>query len=381
MLILGFEQIHVAKGYSTEQFHFYPRDELTGGSIPSGISVTAFAKIGSYITFLVPEGGLLWNASYDVLYFQFDLGGGHYRQYWLLDGETTGTIYIYAGSYTYGISGSPYVLQLYDLAGVLKDVPFIEVISAPNAYGGSSTGIIERRKVDTKQRIHCEAIYAQSYDIKLKSNTTTYTYGDLLFSNVQIIPLTLKGIDFPQNIILAYQYNRIYAERYNNFSTIKTTYQDTLGYLANVSVLIYFENETLAASSNYTNTAAFIYTWLMAQYNQTYIVRVTIIHSVYGTMNYNTVFYRGGYNVRPWSFPLGSIPNMNTADIMPLFILGGCFLVFSKANAYLSGFLACAVAMFMSVWGWMSIPATAILTAFIVTILVAIAYAKRRVFY
>jgi hypothetical protein len=378
ILILNHSQVYA---YSTEQFQFYPRDELTGGSIPSGVNVTAYAKIGSYTTFLVPEAGLLWNASYDVLYFSFDLGSGRYRQYWLLDGETTGTIYIYAGNYSYGISGQPYTLQFYDLAGVLADYPFVEVISSPNAAGGSS-GILERRKLDLEQKINSWAIYGELYSIKIRSNTTSYTYGDLLFANVQTIPLTVKGLDFPSNIILAYKYNRIYAERYNNYSTIKVSYEDTLGDLANVTISIKFDNGTEAASTSYDNTASFVYTWLLAEYNESYYVQTVITHSLYGIMNYNAHLYHGGYNVSPWNFPLGSLnSNVSTADILPNFIIFSCFLIFSKANAFVAPFFATAVTIILCLLGWVSIPATAIMAALVFTIMLGIAYAKRRAFY
>jgi hypothetical protein len=381
MLILSFTQIHPVNAYSTEQFQFYLRDELTGGSIPSGVNVTAYYKGGSYITFFVPEAGLLWNASYDVLYFSFDLGSGVYRQYWLLDGETTGIIMIYGGTYTYGISGSPYTLQFYDLAGVLADYPFVEVISSPNAVDEYS-GIIERRKLDADRKIHSWSLYGNLYNIKILSNTTSYTYGDLLFSNLATIPLTVKGLDFPQTVILAYKYNRIYAERYNNYSTIKVSYEDTLGDLANVTISIKFDNATEAASTSYDNTASFVYTWLLAEYNESYYVQTVITHSLYGIMNYNAHLYHGGYNVSPWNFPLGSLnSNISTADIIPNIIIFGCFLIFSKANAFVAPFFATAVTIILCLLGWSSIPATAIMAALVFTIMLGIAYAKRRVFY
>lgn len=383
MLILSLKQIPEAHAYSTENFHFYLQDELGVETIDAGIDVTAYFKIGTYTIFHVPVTGYWYNASYDVLYFAFDLGGGRYRQYWLFDGETTGDIWIYAGNNTYGLSGMPYRLQFYDLAGVLSNYSFVEVINKADVDGGSNKGIVERRKVDAEQKIDTWAICEQLYTIKIMnpSNATSYTYGDLLFSYVQTIPLTLKGLDFPQSVILSYRYNRIFSERYNNFSTIKTSYEDTLGDLANVTAIIYFQNETMADSSNYTDTASFIYTWLMAQYNESYIVRVVITHSKYGIMNYNAILSHGG-SFNPWNFPLGSLnANVSTADIIPNIIIFACFLLFSKSNAHVGAFLAVAVTIFLCLFGWVSIPATAIMASLVFTIMLGIAYAKRRVWY
>jgi len=345
-------------------------NEISAELEEGGVNVTAIYQNSSAETFFVNGTMDYWSSPYPI-YFRFDCGGDHYREYWVMNNEVGTNIYIYNETLT------GYTLNFYDLAGVMDTYPFVEIHR--NVQGIDR--IIERRKVDVEKKIFCSCIYGQLYTIQIKGGVVSYTYGDLLFSNVYSIPLTLKGIEFPQNVILAYKYNRVYAERYNNYSTIKVSYEDTQGYLANVTVTIYYQNETTAASASYNDTTAFVYTWLMAEYNETYIARVVITHSQYGTMNYNAILYRGGYNVKPWSFPLGTLGNLNTADIIPAFIIGGCFLIVSARNAYVGGILASFMATLMTIWGWISIPAAWLMGALVFSILLAFTYAKRRVWY
>ena len=382
MFVVSFIQIHPVKATSSEQFQFYIKDEQTGYSLSADVNVTAYAKVGNYTSFNVTSGGLLWNATNDILYFSFDLGNGVHREYWLLDGETAGTINIYGGNYTYGLSGSSYTLQFYDLAGILVNYPFVEVVSGASG-AGEYLRLVERRKLDTSTKVSAWAIHGKSYTIKVLSNITDYIWGSLLFADVNPIPLTIAGLNFPSSIILAYQYNRVYAERYNNYSTIKVSYEDTLGDLANVTISIKFDNGTEAegAATSYNNTVSFVYLFLTAEYNESYCVRVVITHARYGVMTYVSHLFHGDYNVSPWNFPLGSIPNMNTADIIPMITITACFLIFSAKNAYVAGFLGIAISIFMGVWGWVSIPAISILAAFIVIVLLGLVYGKRRVWY
>lgn len=344
-------------------------DEDTGYKTGTASNVTAYFE-GALTEIFEVNGSYVYSPSKKPLYFLMELGTQD-RQYWLGATENTAAINIFNQTLT------TYTISFIDLAGVLDNHPF--VTAQRNINGTMMT--VEKCKVDVEKKVQMNLKQGIHYNLVI-SDGASYTFGDLLMTSTTAISLTLKGINFPQEIITAYRYNRIYAERYNNFSTIKVTYQDTLGFLADVTVDIYFENETKATSTTrYDGTAAFVYTWLLAQYNETYTVRVVIIHSQYGTMNYNSILYRGGYNVRPWSFPLGTIPNLNTADIIPMFILGGCFLIFSKANAYVSGFFVVGMAALMCILGWVSIPASMIMAAFVVVVLLALVSSKRRSYY
>lgn len=345
-------------------------NEDTGSRYASDreIDVTAYFSDGTPSETFTVDGTYYFGSATQPLYFSEAIDSST-REYWVQSTETTATIYIFNQTLT------TYTISFIDLTGVLDDHPFI---TAERLINGTMM-VVEKRKVDVEKKIQMSLQSGRHYNIVI-SNGTSYTFGDLLMTPITFITLTLKGLDFPEEVILAYQYVRIYAERYNNYSTIKVTYQDTQGDLADVSVDIYFENETVAASTSYDDTSAFVYTWLLAQYNETYTVRVVITHSTYGTMNYNSILYRGDYNVNPWNFNIGTIPYVNTADILPTFILFGSFLIFSKANAYVGAFFSVGMAVILCRLGWLSIPASALLAGGVFTIMVGITYAKRRTY-
>jgi len=190
----------------------------------------------------------------------------------------------------------------------------------------------------------------------------------------------LKGTEFPQNIILGYRYVRIYAYRHNNKTSISICYEDTQGNTADVDVDIQFENGTSVSGTypyTYSDTTYFNHTWSNALYNTTYLVVVDITHSKYGEMPYRTILARA-WSSQPWVLPFGSIPGMNSGDLIPIFLIFICFAVFSQANAYVGVFSGTMLAIILTWLGWISIPSGMLVTAITFTILLGFKYAKQR---
>jgi hypothetical protein len=244
---------------------------------------------------------------------------------------------------------------------------------------------VQRAPVDVNKAVQVASVYGQTYNVIITGNqgsgTYTYSFGDLLFSTVTPISLTLNGIGFPSNVQLAYQYNRCNAERTpsTDYTAITTNYQDTSGYIANVTVTICDETGAVVYTNSYLDTTDFTDTWLNAQANITYTESVSVNSIEYGAISYAyTLPAKGSAQSDPWYLPLGTISEFDIGSIIPMAAIGICFFLFTPKNAYLGGVLAAAVAAVEVYMGWININIGFIMGAFIFSVLAGITYVKRR---
>lgn len=359
-------------GYYAYQFTFYGLyDEQTGLKV-GAVNVTAYFEGNLSDTFKV-NGTYIYNTTEVPIFFRFELGEKD-REYWLSENEDMATIYIFNGSFT------TYNVQFLDLAGVLEEHPFITIKHLING----TMHTVEKRKVDAEKKFQANLVQGEKYTLVISNgDELTYTYGDLLFTDEVDVTLTLKGIEFPQEVILAYRYVRIYATRHSNFSSISIVYQDTKAHTNSVTIYIKYENGTVAYST-VQSSDSFNVTWTNAQFNLTYYVQTTINHLDYGTMQYNTLLPRAYSTTPPWSIPIGSITNMNVANLIPIgFIVGGV-IVFSKINAPVGALVGCVFATLLFWLGWI-VPPDAnqyiglLVAGYFFTILYGLAHSKRRI--
>jgi len=358
-------------------YYFYGTyNEITGEPLdPAGqtTNVTVFWTDKESISFHL-NGSAVHSWVSAPLYFSFELPSGSTREYWVSPSETQATIYVFDETLT------SYTIQFLDLSGALNDYPFIEI----KRYINGSLMMVEKRKVDTEDKIMASLVNGDKYVIEIKDGAS-YTFGDVLFTSDTTVTLILKGIEFPQNIILAYRYVRIYAYRHNNLSSISVTFEETQSLECDVDIDIQFENGTSVSVTypyTYNDVTDFNHTWTSAEYNITYVVKTVITHPTYGEMPYNTILARSFSGV-DWTIPLGNIPSVDgaflTSSIIPLVLIFGSFLLFSRINSYVAAFVGTGVATLLAWWNWIPIPAPALVGAFFFAIILALEAKKKEI--
>lgn len=359
--------------YYAYQYTFHGLyDEVSGELESGGVNVTAYFSGNNSETFEV-NGTYVFNCTQVPLYFRSELGAKD-REYWLSTTEDMATIYVFNQSLT------TYTIEFLDLAGVLEDRPFINI----QRYVNGTLRTVEKRKVDLEKKIEANLIQGQKYSLVISdSDDLTYTFGDLLFTDEIEVTLTLKGIEFPQNIILGYQYVRIYSYRHDNLSSISICYEDLRTATNNVVIYIKYENGTLAYNTTQSSNS-FNVTWSNAQFNLTYYVQSTINHVEFGEMHYNLLLHGGYAEGSPWSFPIGTIPYMNIANLLPIGLILAGAVIFSKINAPVGAFVGCIFAILMYWWGWIVPPDPEVYVGLLVagmffSILFGIAHSKKKV--
>lgn len=343
-------------------------EEESGDWLGTAVNVTVyFTTIEGAFTFEV-NGAYVYRCYQKPEYFRFNTTSP--REYWLSDTEDTATIYIFDDTRI------EYALSFLDFAGVLDDAPYVEAKFNING----SKHIVEKRKVDATKAVVMNLVSGRRYEIHIRDGDSSYTYGDLYMpSTTTTLQLTLKGLEFPQNIILGYRYMRIYGTRVadNPIGNITITYEDTLDETTSVTFYIKYNNGTNAY--NATETAnSFQHIWTSAVNDTDYYLVATITHQTLGTITWKQYFPKY-FSEPPWSLTfLGTLPFASSTLIPALIIIfvAGCF---SVINAEVGAFFATVTAIILTYFGWISIPIGSLVTAFCFALLMAIIYSKRTV--
>lgn len=345
-------------------------DEDTGLFL-GPVNVTAVFAGGS----IIPNDNFTVNGNYTYSpatvpeHFIFDLGYTH-REYWLKPTETiVGNIFIFNSSRF--LQSTQVVCR--DQVGSLDNFTVIYA----GKYVNGIFHISERRYLDINKATIMALEYGTSYYFTL-TDTTFYTFGQVAI-NSNPIYLLVTGLQFPQNIILSYQYVRIYANR--AFSTpsgsISVSYQDTLNATTSVTYAIYYNNGSLAYTNTIAGSSAFVDTWNAAANNTDYALQAIIYHSTLGSFTWRQYFGRS-FSTAPFDLSfLGNWPIASSA-IIPALLIVFAFGSFSMLNAYIGAFFGCVTAAIVTYLGWIAIPSGALTIGFGFAILIGVTFAKRR---
>jgi hypothetical protein len=346
-------------------------DESTGLLKPPSeraVNVTIYFADGTSSTTFTVNGTYTYNFSTTPLYFHFNLGDAA-REYWPSPNEYGTTIYIFDEALT------TYTVAFLDLANILQTYPYVEA----KRYINGSLMTVEKRKVDLQKKVVFNLKQSVCYTIMISGKDVSYTFGDLTFTDITYITLTLKAVDFPKPTLFSYKYVRVYGERALGTpnGTITLTYQDLLNITNNVLLQINYKNGTNVYNiTQYSNS--FIYTWSSALNDTDYAVVLTINHQQYGVYTWKQYFPRS-FSTMPWGMDwFGNLP-FNTAFLLPAFLIifaGACF---SVVNAYMGAFMMVIMAIIESYLGWLPISGSILATAFTFTIIMALIYAKKRI--
>lgn len=349
-----------------------PEDEITGAGLPDPCTVTAYFNGSSGISpFSFPvSGGYTYNPTDMPRYFEFDLGYCK-RQYWLSPNETTATILIA------NMSGLvPVTIQFQDFTGVIQSFDRCEVYRV--IQGISS--VIEKQIVDATKKCVFQLEPNAVYDVQL-NNSGVYDYGNVAITST-LINLVVRPLDFPSDIVLAYQYVRVYGTRDFNTPTgsITIDYLDTLNETYEFKYRILLDNGTVIVPYQiFSGVSSLVSTWAGAANDTGYTVQATINHTTFGIMTWNHYFPRE-FSSPPFSLDwMGTWPITSSA-VIPAFLILFAFGSFSVLNAYVGAFFGMVTASLLSYWGWIAIPTQMLVLGWVLAVLVGIAANKRRLF-
>ncbi len=341
----------------------FPVDPVTvtarfNGSIPEVFVAT------SPSTYYTPACGL------KPTYFEFDLGYCR-RQYWLSPNETTAVIVILNQS-----SLVPVTIQFQDLTGVLQPFDRCEVYRSVQGVAV----VVEKQIVDATKKCVFQLELGAVYDVQL-NNSGVYDYGNIVITS-SLITLVVRPIDFPSDIVLAYQYVRVYGTRDFNTPTgsITIDYLDTLNLTNTFTYTILLDNGTVILPSvTFANMSTLVSTWAGAANDTGYTVRATINHTQFSVMTWNHYFPRE-FSSPPFSLDwMGTWP-ISSSAVIPAFLILFAFGSFSVLNAYVGAFFGMVTASLLSYWGWIAIPSQMLVLGWFLAVMVGIAANKRRLF-
>lgn len=361
--------VTVTWGFRYSIYGVYNEDTgLLNSPLYRASNVTVY--FSDHQTSFIVNGSYTYVPSTKPLYFDFSIktptNGTYSRQYWLSPNDVSQNISIFDADVEI------YTVKFLDYAGVLKDYPYI---SAKRSINGTLF-TVEKRMIDEELKVVMQLKYLQRYTLTL-GDDAEYIFGDVEFGTEPIISLIVKGIDFPKGYDFTYKYLRIYGFRVFGpvSGNITIHYLDTLNKTYSVQLQFCYQN--LSVITTYVSTSSsFSYTWSSAGNHTSYWVIATINHQTYGTTEWKQYFPRG-MSDKPWGLGfLGSLP-FDTAILIPALIIifvAGCF---SVINAYMGVFFTVVVAILLTYMGWIPIPASALVTGFMLAILGVLAYYRK----
>jgi hypothetical protein len=353
-------------------YNFYGAyNETTGTLIDENVTITAFfdTEDNENYQFILTDGYVSYAPTVAVRYFHFELGEND-REYWLDPNEDSADIYVFDDNLT------GYTINFLDFAGALQKYPYVEA----QFYVNGTLYTVDKRKVDTTNTIAMSLVTTRKYQIQIGSGLTSYTWGDLLMTTQTTVQLVVKAIDFPKESLLISNYLRIYALRESGSTsdTVTIFYQDTKMQTESVEINILLDNgESLFDTTQ--ESQSFEVQWNSGEHNVSYTVTAVITHDAYGVMSWKQYLPRG-MSDPPFSLAfLGVSFPFESAYLLPMlliFFVAGCF---SVINAEVGAILTVITAIILAYLGWIPISTGALITAFALALLMALAYAKRRV--
>jgi hypothetical protein len=315
-------------------------------------------------------------------YFEYNvynltgIGDNIYREYWLNTNEPSGTYNIYVPS-----SLATYTINFADYVGTLKTYPF--VLAQINIDGTYYT--VDKMPVDSQNSVVMDLLVGNRYRILLSDGVAQIVYGDIFTTSTLGIQLVLRGVDFPQQTLLLYQYVHAYAIRdfLNPTGSITVSYGDTTNKTNNVTITITDSATSAVAFASVfsgVGNQTFSYSWIYADNATSYEVTVAINHQTFGVFNYKQ-YLLGEYAKpsEPFSLDfLGSGFPISTAVLIPALLIifvAGCF---SELTSEVATILTTIVAIILSAMGWIPITQGAIITALALSVMAGIVAARRR---
>lgn len=224
----------------------------------------------------------------------------------------------------------------------------------------------------------------RTYQLVIGNQYYSYTYGNLLMTPVTSVQLVLRGVDFPKDSLLLYQYVHAYALRdyLNPIGAITVSYEDTENQTTSVTIQIKYDNGTVADTQTFTGNQTFSYTWNSAVNATNYQVIVNVTHSAYGTF-YFKQYLLGEYTKPTSPFSLdafGTLPGIETAWFLPALLIIFVAACFSELTSEVACVLTALTAIFLAAIGFIPISTGALVTALALGVMAGVISVRRRYF-
>jgi hypothetical protein len=404
LLVVSFASIPKVKATGFN-YHFYgPIDENTGVALkykngsPAYVNVTVHYLNSPPDTFSTNGNGgagYSFNTTTVPIYFAYDITDNttglsitSHREYWLKSDftETSGT-YILWGA-TSGLT--TYTIAFLDYVGQLKSYPIIKAQIEDTTYTVMNYTTVDDRPVDAQNTVIMNLQEGHRYRIVLSdgvNDANDIVYGFLTPSSTTGIQLVLRGVDFPKQTLLLYQYVHAYAVRdfLNPVGSITVSYGDTTSMTNSVTITITNASDSTVAFMQVFSGVGyqtFSYTWAYADNATNYEVTVAIDHLTFGSFSYKQ-YLIGEYTTptAPFSLDFLGTLSISTAWMIPALLIifvAGCF---SELSAEVGGVLTTIVAIILAAMGWIPITSAALVTALALSIMAGIVTARRRMLY
>jgi hypothetical protein len=265
-----------------------------------------------------------------------------------------------------------------DQVGLLKTYPYVEA----QIFVLGTYHTIEKRLVDIQNIVTMELITGGRYRIIYTDGTTQNIHGDLTTTATTGIQLVLRGVDFPKETLLLYQYVHASAIRdfLNPIGAITVSYEDLTNMTTLITITIVDTSDGSTAFTDTYTDQTFSYTWNTVPNATSYEVTVAIDHATFGSFDYK-YYLPGEYERASAPFDLaflGSTMGISTAMLIPALLIifvAGCF---SELTAEVAAVLTVIIAILLSALGWIEITQAALITALSLAVLGGIVTARRR---
>jgi hypothetical protein len=385
MLVMPFLQVPTVKAADIYSFQFDGAiNENTWGYLGgTNVTVRAYPYIGvtfDSFQFNSTNSPYVWNLTYVPLYFSYEwnLTTLQHREYWLSSNDNTnwtGTGQNYRCFFSTE-DQTTYTINFLDQVGLLSQYPYIKISD------GGTYNTVEKRKADVQNSVSVSLVLGKTYDIWL-SGSTDYFYGQITPTSTTGIQLVIRGVDFPKETLLIYQYIHASAIRdfLNPLGAITTSYEDITNSTTSVTLTI---TDTLANTVVYNavfTNQTFSYSWITAINATTYHVTLNIVTTTYGNLQFSYMLPAEGlHNTGAFSLEfLGTLGvGISTAWIIPALLIifvAGCF---SELTSEAAAIITIIIAIILVWMGWLEISTGAIITALTLSVLAGIVSVKRR---
>jgi hypothetical protein len=358
-----FPTVKAADSYDYDFYGVY--DEVSGAQ--TNCTVTAYFSDDDSESFeLDASESKSWSSQ--PIYFHYELGN-YDREFWVEAADNNTNLYVFNSSALVA-----YTITFNDLTNRLSTYQYVEM---SKNFNGTDI-IVEKRKIDVENKILVSAMYGENYDLDIGG----YTYGDLTFGAVTTITLDVKGLEFPDNVLMGYRYVRCYANRDMEDGVIYAYYEDTLDDTDSVTLTIYRQNDTTLVYTTTADSNPWVFSWSGADNSTDYYVTMAIVHNEFGNMGYRQVLPRLFNYDPPWDLSVlgGDSLAFNVNYLIPAFVILAVAGVFSALNTVVGLFATVTVSGIIAYMGWLPIGVEVFIFAFALVIIFAIVMLRRRTY-
>lgn len=331
--------------YTYEETYTIKQGRYENNTLVTSMEATAHYSAAESSTFTI-TGDMTMRFAGDVLFFAWLVSGNTYRIYY--PAENGETITFFEPDADWAV----YEFTLQDYAGATQENSYI---TSYHIIGGQLQPIERRNAHEVINTIPLVLVVGGSYKIVLTCGSMEYIFGWFLASSDLTAELTLKTIDFPTNLKLAYKYILADAARSENNTVITVNYQDTLEQTQNVTLYMLYPNGTVAYGPDTSEQSTVQWNWNQADNMTDYTALLNINHEELGALSWKkTVPYIIGVSSPFDLSPLGTFPGSLSTQLVSVIIILCTASVFSVLTVPLGLAAMIWTAALLRYLGWIT---------------------------